>query len=363
VERLTGLAPTRVTGALSTLNSWGLRELTQALGSPRDLDAAVAATLLVEAVERLIERGVPKTKLLSKLRDHAQLSATWAELRVAALIVESASADVQPVLEAGGRMRAQADLQLRLPSGARHYSFELKAVGLSQEEAAFSRRMAPVLDRLVPPHGFVTVHAPLDAPRPHLSEDELRHIRWEGMQAAAAFPGFPFGLSGCSVVAHGSEHSYVQRVTSRVMQALRQLPEDDAGWVGLYWSNGAPVDVVADALDWNQLPDHLAGIGFFGSVVVFPAPIIHNFQLLISRGSTSKHSWHIHSDVGADLAQRVMTRAERSAGVRPTLLRATVQGRHNQLLRRDGTQHLLPYNLILDSDPEEFSRRSKIGGQ
>ena len=81
VDVLTGIEPDRCAAALDEVETWGFPHVAAELVSDT-VDAAVAATLLVEGIDRLAEHGVSRERLLKKLRT-GDLWSTWAEIRVA----------------------------------------------------------------------------------------------------------------------------------------------------------------------------------------------------------------------------------------------------------------------------------------
>src|SRR3954451_16483738 len=144
VEKLTGLDGERVLRNCAAIAGWQIKGITERLAAPTNVDDAVRATLLVDAINDLVSRGAPRSKLLSKLRDVAQFEATWAEIRCAAVIANNADSGVRVELEAGRSVGKQSDLRLHIPEGL-HTSVEIKAVGTSETEAEFMRRVASAL--------------------------------------------------------------------------------------------------------------------------------------------------------------------------------------------------------------------------
>jgi len=140
---------------------------------------------------------------------------------------------------------------------------------------------------------------------------------------------------------------------------VRQLPPDDDCWVAILWSNGAPIADVARAIRWGELPDRVQGVMLLGSCVAFPDRRIHNYFLRIPRGMDP----HIAMEVqtldeieGMDkLASVVLRHFERSSGVRATL----VHGGGREILRRDGSRRIHPFNFMLAPDPEGAGRSTR----
>ena len=131
--------------ATRRIAEWNLRRIPSNMLHPRTVDDALRAFFLADAVEGLTERGVPKTQLLAKLKDVAQLEATWAELRCAALIARNADSDVTIEMETRTPAGTRPDVRLVLPEGPPHTSVEIKSVGLADIELDFMRRMSASL--------------------------------------------------------------------------------------------------------------------------------------------------------------------------------------------------------------------------
>lgn len=358
VKVLTGLPPEYVREARRRIHGWEVAHVNRELLAPT-ADAAVAAALLVESVDRVVRRGVPWNKLLSKLRADPDVWPTWAEIRAADILGESVPTDAELTIEAGRAAGAHADLRLVMPGAIGGQSVEFKALGLSDAEVAFCQRMTPALERMVPPRGIFHGHARIDAEASFPSREARRDIARGARRALKRVPNFPAGLAGATMVAHGVERSYLHRLGRLIAEVIEkgQLPAEDQGWVAFYWSNGAPLNVVADFVPWDELPERVAGVMFMGSGVDFPMPMIHNFVHVLGRGADDSGTLLVSSKLGDlvgskpadDVAAKVLRRFEHSSGVRPTVLRA--HGR--ELVRRDGSRRILPYNLLLDTDPPE----------
>src|SRR4051794_3819388 len=316
VEVLTGLDVARVEGGLASVAGLKVDYLSAGIGRPETLDDVVRAVLLAEDIDELVRRGAPRNKLVAKLRDQAQFEATWAEIRCMSLLAQDRSDSVVGIeLEKDKAMGAHPDLRLLLRQGPPHTSIEVKAVGMSDREVAFCRRMAPSLHGIIPPLGFVGIHAPIDGEPPKAPFAERTRWHVEAAERARIFPHYPLGLSGACVVARGTEEHYVRRAAARVEEAIKQLPAKDYCWVGLYWTSGAPVRHVATALDWSRIPEHVLGVVFSGCVLAFPHPNIDCFNIPVPRGAV-RSALLVDSQYNATIASLVLDRAEESAGVR-----------------------------------------------
>jgi hypothetical protein len=355
VELLTGLEPSRVAAAREVVSSWGLAHVSAELLAGT-VDAAVAATLLVEGAAHLVDRGVEARQIRRKLRLDRDVWGTFAEIRAADLLLRGMGGDVEVRLEHERSRGAHPDFRFFIPELQTAQSVEVKAIGLSDEEVRFCQRMAPSLAAVLPPIGLVHVHAAIGGVPPEWPRGLRRDQARRAKKAAAKTQGYPKGLRGAVIVAHGSEDAYVRRAVGRVIQAIRQLPPYDECWVAIYWSNGAPLESVHRALRWPEIPAHVAGIALLGCGVAFPHPEIHCFSSWLHRDASEHDEVVVASaNPGQDeLASEVLKRFDRSSGVRATLLSI---GDEIALLR-DGGRRLLPFNLLLDPDPPGLDRNS-----
>jgi hypothetical protein len=353
VKVLTGLDPDRVTAARDEVRRWGFQHVCDELLSGT-IDAAVAATLYVEAVNRLVEQGVERRQAHRKIRQEPNVWSTFAEIRAAELLLRGLDGEIEVRLEHGRSRAAHADLRFVMPALSWAQSVEVKAIGLSDDETQFCKRMAPSLGALLPRAGLVHIHAPIDAAPPRLDREQRRQLARQSKKAAERTPEYPEGLRGTVIVGHGSEDAYVRRAVGRVIQAIRQLPAEDECWVAIYWSNGAPIESVHRALRWPEIPSHVVGISLVGCGVAFPHAEIHCFSSWLHRDATEDDDLIVASaNEGQDeLASLVLNRFERSSGVRPTLLQF---GEEIGLLR-DGRRRILPFNLVMDPDPRGIGR-------
>jgi len=169
-------------------------------------------------------------------------------------------------------------------------------------------------------------------------------------------PKYPKGLRGSVIVGHGSEESYALRVSRKVEGAIRQLPEHDKCFVAVFWSNGAPVALLADTIRWREIPEHVVGLILLGCGVAVPDRQIHCFTWTIDRESAHAEERKVYTlqEEYEDLAGVILDRFERSSGVRPVAL----YGGQRLILHRDGSRRIFPFNLLLDADPPQYARRA-----
>jgi hypothetical protein len=355
-ERLVGLERERTERAVRELAGWRLPHLTEEFLDRADLDALVGGVLLVESVESLCEHGIPRNKLMKKLRDARDPWPVWAEIRSAAILVGYPGWDIQLEMEALRSRGKHADFRVTWDDGSQT-SIEFKAVGLSEAELSFHQRAADQFEALLPPIGLSNAHGYLDQPlrvsqakrdRAWRRSKKLdRTLRRQPLTAGWA------GLRGIAVVGHYTEGSYLARVRSRIQRALDQLPEGEDSWIAFWWGNGAPMEGVQQLLDSLKAPPHIAGLMFIGQAVAVPWADISCFILGAPRGAVPGQR-EVHSAVDDALAERVLERFDSSSGVRPTLLRSAGADAP-QLMRRDGSRRLTPFNLLFDSDPRILS--------
>ena len=172
-NKLTGLEPDRIVAAKAEIATWATTHPARAL-LDETIDAAVAATLLVEGVEQLVSRGAPREQIHRKLRQDPHVWSAWAEVRAADLILRAMAPETEIRLEVGRSRGAQADFRFVGTDPAHGTTIEFKAVGLSDDEVAFCRRMRNALAGMLPPEGIVHVHAPLDAAPPRFTTEQRR---------------------------------------------------------------------------------------------------------------------------------------------------------------------------------------------
>src|SRR6266511_5577064 len=109
--------------------------------------------------------------------------------------------------------------------------------------------------------------------------------------------------------------------------AFAQLPSDHEWCVGFHWSNGAPREMVRDALSQCEPPENLVGVVFTGSVAI-PGSM-ENFITFIPPpfGTDRGREEWTSGNQSVDYAKTIFTRVEESAGIRTTLISVPSQGR------------------------------------
>ena len=209
--------------------------------------------------------------------------------------------------------------------------------------------------------GLAHFHAPLDASvPPRLTGAQRRAVSQQASYAAAHFPNYPPpGLRGATVVGHGSEADYARRVGGRVAQAIRQLqPTTDEAWVAIYWSNGAPIDVVHAAVPWRAIPRHIVGIILIGCGVIFGHPQIHCFTTRLRRLAGPEDSLAVRSLSPLPVRARPPAWHSRPSKTLPAFARHSLKAGRHTVLRRIGEQRILPFNLLMAGDPDDLGRNA-----
>lgn len=351
--RLTGLERQRCRDAAAEVQTWGLGHLNDILFEPPDLDTVVAAVLLSEAVRDLTAQGVPSTKLMKKLRDaraEAQFWPVWAEVRAAAMLIGREDMPARIELEADRSTGRHADFRLHQADGA-SIDIEFKAIGLSDPEVAWHREAARQFNRLLPPRGLTTVHGWLDAPIAVSAIKRERAFQKAAELSAKLLEQYPdwADVRGISIVGHMTEKTYVERTAARLRAAFGQLSPDHEGYLGVWWANGAPLEMTPDILKRAGAPDYIVGVVSIGQAIAVPWSEINCFITSAHRGADMALR-AVDSSVDDHLANLVLDRFNSSSGIRATLLKAP--GRDGTiLLRRDGRRRLFPFNLLFDADP------------
>jgi hypothetical protein len=352
VHRLWGIDQERQTRAQARLAMWRIDHLSAEL-APTAADGAVAAVLLVEAFDNLVGRGVPESKLLSKLKGDRDVWPTWAELQAAGLIARHFPTDMQIIAEPDRSHGARhADFALEYASGERH-AIEFKAIGLSDAEVAFSNAMAPLLPGLLPRFGVLTMHLEDTATTVRLNREQRRYHRLRAERLAKNLHPVARSIAAAAIVGHGTEANYARRLSRRFDEALRQLPAGTASWVAFHWSNGAPFAMVRRALAATAVPEHLAGIMLTGSVAI--AGRLDSYVLILPAPFGKAEGQEIwHSEQKVEEAKAILGRVDASSGVRPTYIRVPVGGRMIDFIHRTGSRRIFPFNIVLVPDPPDL---------
>jgi len=344
LQRLSGYDASRITQSIDRTELLGVQRLSAELGRASSADGYLASTMLWESIDWLTERGVRESRLTAKLR-RPDVWPMWAEIRAARLIAHFLEADGvlldEPV--ASGRnvdfVFCRADVGF-LP-------VEFKALGLSDQERRFCRGWAHMLHSLRPPRGLVTLHADINTDPQLFHWQNLPDMYQVAAQVAEYLPPDLRSISGTVMVAHGDQERYIQRMVSTICEHLSQVPEA-GGWLALHWGNGAPSNVIRDAVQRVDLPEHVFGIMLTGSAVVLDGTT-HHFFMLIPR-NVEDGPWRGFSKTGLNF-EPISRGFEFSAGVRPSILRVPINGNLEEFLVRDGTERFWPFNLLMDPDP------------
>jgi hypothetical protein len=223
-KTLTGTPSDLVSEAVQQVTSWKMEHLERELCNRPSVDTVVATALLSQAFDELRAAGIPENKLLSKLRHDRAVWPTWTELRAACLLLRSAPDGVQFEYEPNRRGGKQPDFLFTLPNGGPSVAVEFKAIGLSDQEAEFCKRVAPSLDALLPPHGWVNVQAPVSIPQLKIENIDVQALHSQALRASRNIRNFPADLAGVTIVGRHSEPQYRRRLALRLRnEVVRQL--------------------------------------------------------------------------------------------------------------------------------------------
>jgi hypothetical protein len=357
VERLTGLNQERVHSAITSLGRLDIKPIERELLSRPSIDTAVALTLLDEALDELQRARVSQNKLVAKLRNDPDVWPTWAELRAATILLRTMPLGTSIRLDPNRIGGKQPDYQFIQPNG-KELKVEFKAIGLSDEEAAFCERLSPFLETFLPTFGLLTIHARLNQTGIPFSRKQIADSYRQAENYARSTPDYPNDLSGIAIAGHFGESNYVRRLSLRLeKEIIEQIPPGNSGWAAFYWTNSAPIDLVLSHLRWGEIHDGIEGIIFVGDAVAFPHANIHSYSLISPNGAEPEGESIVRSTASDTRAMAVLERFERSTGVRATLLSARTERGQIELLRRDGTRRILPFNLLLDEDPKDVMKK------
>ncbi len=352
--RLSGLSIETIAGARARLEALGIEHLSAELSRRPDVDAVVGACILVSSLDALIERGVPKTKLVAKLKNDPDVWPSVAEIVAGRLLLPFFEPDAEVEMDRGSRTGGpNADFWLAATGSTEGVRVEFKAVGLSTAETSFFRAAAEVLPHLVLGSGVVTYHLPFSAsprfPTPDKREREQQQV--DNRRIQSRLPEHVRDLRGAVAAGYLTEDSFVARARVRVEAALRQLEgEEEEAWVALWWSNGASLLSLRDALAQIRLPNHVLGLMVVGAAVIVPDPRIHYFHACLPRPDLDDEDRLPVFSLEADpTAAPILSIFERSVGARPTLLVSPDDG-EVPILFRDGSRRIFPFNFMVGPD-------------
>jgi|SRR5665647_2814 len=349
LHRLSGYPEDAITGAINRIESWGIARLSEELGAESGADGHLAARMLCQALDWLSEVGVDESRMIAKLR-RPDIWPMWTEIRLAGLIV-GLTGDVREVevdVPVGGESGHNTDFRFRFAGELDLHRVEVKALGLSDKEREFCGTWTPVLRSIVPARGICIVHVDVDTLPAGFNREKRRELcrdveRWAKHRHPPCGP-----VSATVAAAHGTREQYLRRLTASINEHLGQLPDSDVGWMAFHWGNGAPFRLIAEALADVNLPEHVAGVILGGSAVILDGQM-HDLLMVCPRESSGEMVFH--STVEGFDPGPVFEGFETSVGVRPTILRVPGDCGPRELLARDGSEPLWPFNLLLSPDP------------
>jgi hypothetical protein len=356
VTRISGLSIAQIEAARQRLDALRIEHLSDELCRRADIDAVVGACILTSSLDALIERGVPETKLTAKLRGDPDVWPSLAEIVAGRLLLPFFGPEAELEMDHGRRPGGpNADFRLMARGSDQGERVEFKAVGLSAAETAFFRGGAKALPRLVPGSGVVTYHLPFsESPRfPTPDEGERELLEADLRRIQSRLPDHARSLRGAVAAGYLTEDAFVGRARARIEAALRQLEGDEEAWVALWWTNGASLLSLRDALAEIRLPDHVLGLMVVGAAVIVPDPRIHYFHARLPRPDLdTEDQLPVLSLENDPTALPILSIFERSVGARPILL-VSPDG-EVPILDRDGSRRIFPFNFMVgpDSPPE-----------
>lgn len=349
LHRLSGYPEDAITDAVDRVDSWGIPRLSVEVGAESGADGHLAARMLCQALEWLSEAGIDESRLVAKLK-RPDIWPMWTEIRLAGLLVRAAGSvqEVELDVPVGGGSGRNTDFRFRFADESVLHRVEVKALGLSDKERDFCRIWAPVLRSIVPSRGICILHTDVDTRPAGFNREKRRELR-RGAERWAKHRQPPCGpVSATVAAAHGTRDQYVKRLTANITEHLGQLPHGDVGWMAFHWGNGAPFHLIAEALAEVDLPNHIAGVILGGSAIILDG-IMHDMVMWCPRESSGEMVFHSTVD-GFDPSP-IFEGFETSVGIRPTILRVPGDRGPRELLARDGTEPLWPFNLLLSPDP------------
>lgn len=351
LHRLSGYPEDEIVGAVDRVEGWNIRGLSGQLGAESGADGHLAATMLCQAIDWLVQADVDEGRLLAKL-GRPDVWPMWTEIRVAGLVVHLVG-DVREVeldVPVGGESGHNTDFRFRFADDPDMHRVEVKALGLSAKEREFCRTWAPVLRSLVPARGVCIAHLDIDTQPAGFNRQKRRELcrdveRWAKHRRAPCGP-----VSATVVAAHGTREQYVRRLTATMNDHLSQLPDSNVGWMAFHWSNGAPFHLIAEALAGADLPEHIAGVILAGSAIILDG---HMHDMLMACPRNSSGDMVFFSTIDGFDPSLIFEGFETSVGVRPTILRVPGDQRPRELLVRDGSEPFWPFNILLSPDPAD----------
>ncbi len=344
----------RQVSAVDEVRSWGIAHVDERLACSTG-GGRVAAVLLAESVRDLELAGVPRSKLLSKLRNDRDLWPTWAELRAGGMLARNVPPGTALRFEPRRKGGRHPDFLLEHDDGSTD-GIEFKALGLSDQEVRFVASARHALPAFVPPVGICTLHTDHDTIPLPLDRAGRRRIFRDAEKAASNLPGKACDIAAAVLVAHGHERAYLARLRSRFEEAFSQLTAGDDTWVAFHWGNGAPLHQITEALAAVTTPPHLRGVILTGSVALLGS-LEHFIVSLRTPFSVSEGGFLVHSKTGNDYAQTLLAAVDEASGIRPTLLRVPWEGQYHTLLEPDPSVRIQPFNTLLVPDPRAVRRR------
>lgn len=152
-------------------------------------------------------------------------------------------------------------------------------------------------------------------------------------------------------IAHDTVEQYVGRLTNRVNESLSQIPDGEDGWIAFHWTNGAPLWLLREVAERAELPESIRGLMLVGSVVGLDG-ILHDFWFELPKHVACDNTALVDDHMPPSC--HIVEAVDRSASVRPTVLRVPTGDGLRELIVRDGSRRFWPFILLLAEDPAGF---------
>jgi hypothetical protein len=239
-------------------------------------------------------------------------------------------------------------------------------LGLSDDEMQFAVRWRRLLDELAPARGAITHFTGLyDQFAPPARQERRQLMREANRQASHSAASFT-EASCTAIVAFDTEGPYLRRLRARILLALEQLDVSEPCLAALHWSNGARIGDVQAMLETLDLPENLCAVVMLGAVMALPFAGLHRYAIWHFRpgfavpglNTSAPRVVCLSDSPNKAFCEALLDQFDRSASVR--LSRLSVPGplaESTELLRRDGSRRLDPFNFIFTSDPRGIRSR------
>lgn len=144
LQRLSGYGESEISRSIDRVDHWDLRGLSSELGSQSGADGHLAATMLCQAIDWLVERGVDEGRLRTRLK-RPDIWSMWAEIRAAGVIAELLDGvrAVELDVPVGSNSGRNTDFRFCFEDRSELLPIEFKALDLSHLERRFCAAWTP----------------------------------------------------------------------------------------------------------------------------------------------------------------------------------------------------------------------------